>query len=1027
MKTLVFIFGILILFSSQFRAQTTYSTFCHDMDIAPFSFLDDLVPTDKDSTLEINVKAVVFQPSVGVGEWATFTDTILNYFINEINADWANLLAPDYGPPNVPWVKKTKIRLVLTSFSTVTNTAIYNDTRTATTTAMYDTTAINLFFGDCGPEDCRTKASTTPGKAIYVRPTNPLYKLTSDVAHEVGHCLGLEHVITGTFSSVSPPEACCSKIFATDYARIPANIFNTASLVAAPCGSSGYNNNYMSYNFQCRRNFSPRQIAIMHYHLRTTMQNVLTAQSKTYALTVNPAYNDTIDSDELWTADRYMKGNVIVMPNKKLSITCLVAMAKNAKIIVQKKGCLISEGILTNISGKMWKGVQVEGDPTKTQAIGSNFYSTEQGIAWFFLGAKVSNALIGVRNYITDSNHQTLYNTVGGMIYGASASFINNVKDVEFISYSYPSNSSFYLCQFKTTKALNDGNQPDAHVSIWQNSGLVFKGCNFEYQAGNPYAVYGHGVGIRSLDASYLVDAYQSTPCVFKKLTTGVEALNTINSNVATVRNSYFLDNEKDGAYFQNMTNFKFAYNYLRMPCTVSPMGNGLYLNECQGYVVKNNIFEDSCSGNGIGMYARLSKDGWHNIYRNTFKNLYLGLNAVDNNSGLTNITDGLKINCNDFSQVSNTYDIMVSGSGTGTNSPTVKKVQGAVSAPAANNLVRNKYGASCWNQNKWYTVTNSTKVVDHGTNSDAATKPLPQPTCSINSKVNVVPTNISLNYTLHCLPSLPEEGSNDDNPFERKAAIDSYFSTLHSMGSSADPFEYLGAMSSLIECYSGDTLAPHYKDSVISILLNNPGNVSDIYRHRAMAYLNNRDFSAASSAVSAMPTGRSEIKTLLNTLIGIYQEEEGVYSINTHTATLAQLEEYADTDGMEGQGIAQALLKFVRSNVYEEPRPLPEEGGERVARFDPASEQGVIVEGVSVKLYPNPNQGDLTLNYSSENGERVKVEVRDLLGKQIYTNFIENGTSTAIHLGDVTNGVYILRLEGQKGTIYRRKVIKQE
>lgn len=1029
MKKLILLFCFVMTVKLNAQTVTTYSTFCHQMDRAPFSFLDDLVPTAKDCVLVVNLNIVKYIPTGGGGFWDNLplNSSNIGTMITDINWDWNNILPPDAAIANTPWITRTRIQFQIKSFSTVTNTAIYNDVRTVTTTAAYDTAAINIFFGSCiqlGTYSiCAARVPPPlPSNIIYALPSNndPFYIQTRIISHELGHSLGLHHAIVGdSISRVSPPGSCCPNIYARDYQLNPGGQVDS-------CGHPGSVNNIMSNNFQCRRYFSPRQMAIMHYNLRTKLQHALTPASYTYALQTNTAFNYTVTGNELWIADRYMKGNIIIQPGAKLSVGCLVAMSRHGKIIVKKKGQLESEGTITNISGKVWKGIQVEGNPNLPQVLGSDGFSTEQGIVWLYYNAVISQALVGVRNHSTDDN----YGTSGGMIQGLECTFKNNVKDVDMITYtSNLSQSNFILCNFLTTGQINETGIPDAHVTIYNSKGTKFYGCKFEYSAGSTYSYFSRGDGIRTYAAGYSVNSYNGNPSIFKKLTNGIRAGSGGSNNIVTIANSRFIDNSIDGVNLHNIHGVIFQDNYLRMPC-VQPMGNGLYLNECKYYTVKNNLFEDSCGGVGIGMYARLSKEGAHQVYRNVFKNLYAGIDAVENNSGLSNVTDGLKMNCNDFSQGYVAYNIMVAGAGTGTDSPSVMKTQGAINGVVtATNLVRNIYNnfTGCGSQTKWYTSGNSTKIVEHGTNLGADTKPLPAG-CSNTSIVNVVASNIALNYTLHCPPYLPSNGD-VSGPADRISRINTFISEQQNLTSGQDVFALQAAMAAKLEWFITDTIHPDdSQDSVLAVLASNPGNMGDVDLQRIFAYMTKGDYTHAENYANALTTNRADWKTLLLKLIDIQQEPDQLNSITTNTAYRSFLDGYANTDGKQGQGVAQAILHYFCNEIYDEPRPLPEEEGARPAH---AAASGANMPELptreNVWVFPNPFQSEITVKYQSEEEGSVLLELKDLLGRIIYTNFISEPIEELVSLKNFSNGVYILTVSRDGQPIYKTKLIKQE
>jgi hypothetical protein len=68
-----------------------------------------------------------------------------------------------------------------------------------------------------------------------------------------------------------------------------------------------------------------------------------------------------------------------------------------------------------------------------------------------------------------------------------------------------------------------------------------------------------------------------------------------------------------------------------------------------------------------------------------------------------------------------------------------------------------------------------------------------------------------------------------------------------------------------------------------------------------------------------------------------------------------------------------------------------------------------------SLALFPNPNSGSFTLSGAASNSLPVQLEVRDVLGRVVYTGAAENingNINTSIRLSDgIPAGSYMLRV----------------
>jgi hypothetical protein len=583
-------------------------------------------------------------------------------------------------------------------------------------------------------------------------------------------------------------------------------------------------------------------------------------------------------------------------------------------------------------------------------------------------------------------------------------------------------------------QALKDQGADDIIVFV---GGVIPKqDYEFLYAAGNSaYPNGAHGMGIYSIDAGYTIDKrctgsgiLCATPTIFQNLSIGVKAANLSPLAIANIYNSRFIDNWPDAIYMHNM-NYSVIDNNNIKTTGLTPAGSGMYLFTCKEYNIKNNTFAQNAGfQTDPGIYAFNSQAGAHQIYRNNFNGFFSAINAVNNNSGLSNLTTGLQINCNDFTVGKSKYDVALTGGGQNGNSPTVKRVQGfaTINNPNSNGLVRNKYFANCGGQNQWYAVTNSTKQVIHPSSSfDPSTQPLPQPSCS-NPNVQVQLLPIPFTYSFHC-PGVQASSGGSGNPPSRLANINQYIGEVQNIPEAA--FELEAAVAAKINYYLTDTLLSS-RDTVIDILTRNPGHFDDADIQLVFAYLDKGDLSTATTKANALSAQRTDWKLLLLRLINIYQEPDKIYSLlrpeNGHKDFMTA---YANTE-KDGYGIAQALLKFVCGIEYTEPRPLPE-GGNGAGR----SANVLTVVGANeiinleklISVFPNPTQTGITLSFSADAGEMidVKIEIRDLLGKIIFSNFIDQIDAGFISMSDFSPGVFILSATKNKELIYTTKIIK--
>jgi hypothetical protein len=82
-------------------------------------------------------------------------------------------------------------------------------------------------------------------------------------------------------------------------------------------------------------------------------------------------------------------------------------------------------------------------------------------------------------------------------------------------------------------------------------------------------------------------------------------------------------------------------------------------------------------------------------------------------------------------------------------------------------------------------------------------------------------------------------------------------------------------------------------------------------------------------------------------------------------------------------------------------------------------------IDLTKVMVYPNPNQGDFVVLFSSQFNSGITIIIHDLLGKKIYEKGFPSASlfNEAIHLESVQAGMYLLTvIDGPTTTV--RKII---
>jgi len=484
----------------------------------------------------------------------------------------------------------------------------------------------------------------------------------------------------------------------------------------------------------------------------------------------------TISTNTTWTTPHYIHNELTIDAGATLMVKSTISFAKNAKIIVKRGGTLIvdTNGKLTNYDdceSFMWQGIEVWGDVTKSQLTPG-----AQGKLIMKNGAIIENAIVAVSNLRkTATGYDPLYG--GGIIQASNSQFINCGQSVNMMFYNnfHPTTNAllndlsfFRDCKFIVNSSLADLTiSPDKMVNLYNTIGVKFLGCEFK----NITPV--KGIAIWSIDSKYTVDDLCLNPLctsvkrnVFEGHKYGIYSSNSNPLLAAKINHAIFNNNTKDGVHIAGMNYATVTNNDFEVNGALGAIASGLYLDNCKYYSVQNNNFTSTATYSSVGIYVKDSKNGAHELYKNKFTNLNVGIMPLQNNSGtkivagveVLNMDDGLTMHCNEF--VSNSFDIAISSPSASFPS-SIAYVQGVQYTPPSSSsidpkkLVRNIYSAPCSGlatENKYY-INNSTyltKAVFHASNQQAFTQPLPQPQCS-DLNVNVIPTTKPLVFSEDC------------------------------------------------------------------------------------------------------------------------------------------------------------------------------------------------------------------------------------------------------------------------------------
>jgi len=584
-------------------------------------------------------------------------------------------------------------------------------------------------------------------------------------------------------NAVDPTE----NLYVPNDAAVDAAAFN-------PCGSSAYpNNNNLMANAICRRALSAKQVAAYHYLVARNLTRKYTQYNP------NPLYNTAtyvdnscsgspilgsttyVNSNQTWSGQQFTNppGDIIITSGNHLTITNCITMQQGAKIVVEPgaKLSVINGGIKGYCR---WKGIEVRGTTTDQSINPVNGMPNQVGMIELD-GATISNAQTGVTlAEINPATGQYMPGTTGGIIKSSNTEYINNRIAVQFWPFwaitgpTTDNVSSFRKDKFIITSGYNRSEgDPIAGIYIRETFLIDILGCTFEDRYLRKFT------GIRCFNGSFILKDHCSSivnnACVgtltrnnFKGCYRGIHLSTPIlnlpstidhaDFNMGAASNAIAPGNIAGAIYINNNFGSKIINN--RIQIVGAPVNSGLtyglYLDNCDGYVVENNeiLGGGNYTSRSSGVFVNNSGPTTNNIYNN---NIYWHKQCIwaqNENYDPTTGGSGLVINCNDF--YASEFNIGVQSLNTSAfcaNCPIPVQNAGIATSQGVTNLgpnfnVRNTYGvtttagSNCITnaENKFYINTQNNFVVQsHGSFVGNQFHPTPQTNNSCSNSGEVI------------------------------------------------------------------------------------------------------------------------------------------------------------------------------------------------------------------------------------------------------------------------------------------------
>ena len=581
----------------------------------------------------------------------------------------------------------------------------------------------------------------------------------------------------------------------------------------------------------------------MGYGLLDAYAAVAKAQNTVVFLDDVFVVSGTITQDTIWNDPVRAVDTITIPSGVTLTIKTEVECTSNVKFVVERGGKLVIDGgVLTNdkCGNHLWHGIRALGN-------GKGLGVTAQysnGAVYLTNGAIIENAHIGIATWDIDS--QNLSST-GGYIIADSAIFRNNLQSVNMYPYSVIHQintvvsdlSYFYNCSFVNDFANFFFTFHDpfiSHISLNGVNKVNFWGCQFESLLG--------GTGIMALNANLEINETcyghfdpitcictdHSIPSSFSGFDTAINAV----GGTRIVERTTFTQNSKSiyyaAGYSPKIFRSTFDLNlYLNHP----PSDYGVYIDECSGYIIEDNIFFRGSNYFGStprGVVVYNSGVDENRIYRNNFSYLQRGIETIGING---NDISGLLFQCNAFNN--NNYDIYVDGS--------IRYNQGKPRLLASDNVFTNTTISS-------FFVTLSS--------------PLPYVNYYFSDQFNHIPFNPNYRVTLH-----NNAGTNSCD------ARDCYFIPLRNQTTSEDFDNLLALYTTKYQEYQNPNIDPELKQILQQELSELSLQIYEIYHNavRDILYSEEVDYNDLIVWFEKMPSLTAKY-LLVETLEEIQQYE---------------------------------------------------------------------------------------------------------------------------------------------------------